>query len=212
MAPDRSTTKIENVFDKGADRYDRQMGMLERRLLPGVREWAVAHARGTVLEIAVGTGLNLPRYGPEVEQVIGRDVSGGMLTLARNRVAELGLTGIELQRGDVQHLDTIPDTSVDTVLSTFTFCTIPDPLAAALEAHRVLRDGGRFVLAEHGDSTNVVGRVVLRAIEPLSVRLGADHLTRDPVGYLAAAGFTVEEVHRSGVAGTAFRVLARKAP
>lgn len=209
MAQNASTARVEDVFDKFAPSYDRQMGFFERLMFRGVRAWAVSQAAGTVVEIAVGTGLNLPLYGSGVQRVIGVDVSEGMLAIARKRVAELGLDSVELHRGDVHALD-LPADSADTVVSTFTVCSIPDPLAAVREAHRVLRPGGRFVLAEHGDSTRAVGRAVLRVLEPLSVRFSADHLTRDPVSYLTAAGFDVEEVRRSGPGGTAFLVLARK--
>lgn len=201
--------KIAAVFDTMAARYDRQMGIFERLLLAGCRDWAVARARGRVLEIAVGTGLNLPRYGTEVSSIVGVDISEGMLAQARRRVAEEGMTRVDLYHGDVQALD-LPDGSVDTVLSTFTFCTIPDPAVAAREAYRVLTPGGGVVLAEHGPSTGALGRAVQRAIDPLTVLFGADHVMRDPVSYLRDAGFTIDEVHRSGRFGIGFLVLASK--
>ncbi|MGI8700062.1 MAG: hypothetical protein ACR2JU_02460 [Nocardioidaceae bacterium] len=74
----------------------------------------------------------------------------------------------------------------------------------------MLRPGGTFALAEHGPSGRRVGRAVMHAIEPLSVRFGADHLTRDPVPYLESAGFTIDEVQRGGPSGVAFRILAHK--
>lgn len=156
-----------------------------------------------------GTGLNLPLYGPEVIRILGIDLSDGMLVVARQRVTDEALHRVELRSGDVQVLD-LPDASIDTVISTFTFCTIPDPLAASREAHRVLGPGGRFVLAEHGPARHRVGRAVMRAMEPLSIRFGADHLTRDPVPYVEAAGFTVGRIRRSGPGGIAFEVLAHK--
>lgn len=207
--PQPSTAQIERVFDRLAGRYDRQMGFFEQFLFAGSRAWAVSKARGKVVEIAVGTGLNLPLYSPAVGHVIGIDLSEGMLDVARRRVADQHLDGVELHHGDVQALE-LPDGCADTVVSTFTFCTIPDPAAASREAYRVLRPGGRFVLAEHGPSTRAVGRAVMRALEPLSIRFGADHLTRHPVPYLEGAGFAVDEVHRCGPGGTAFRVLAHK--
>jgi ubiquinone/menaquinone biosynthesis C-methylase UbiE len=85
------------------------------------------------------------------------------------RVDQQRLDRIELHRGDVQALD-LPDSSADTVVSTFAYCTIPDPPRASNEAYRILTPGGRFVLAEHGPSTNAVVRAVMRATEPLSVR------------------------------------------
>jgi len=203
------TERIARLFDQAARRYDRQMGFFERLLFGGARAWATSKARGAVVELGVGTGLNLPRYGDRVERVIGVDVSEGMLGVARRRVADHGLRGVELRKGDAQALD-LPDATADTVVSTFTFCTIPDPGAASREAHRVLRPGGTFVLAEHGPPTHPLARAVMRAAEPLSILLAADHLTRDPVPYLERAGFTVSEVHRGGLGGMVFRVLARR--
>jgi ubiquinone/menaquinone biosynthesis C-methylase UbiE len=201
--------KVAEIFDKEADRYDRQMGLFERFVLGSARQWAIAQAHGRVVEIAVGTGLNLPLYPADVEGVVGVDLSEEMLDLARRRVAEQRLDRIELHQGDVQALD-LADSSADTVVSTFTYCTIPDPQRASNEAYRILTPGGRFVLAEHGPSTNAIARTLMRAVEPLSVRFQADHLMRDPVPYLQVAGFTIDEVHRSGRGGLVFRVLAHK--
>jgi ubiquinone/menaquinone biosynthesis C-methylase UbiE len=200
---------VANAYNRMAAGYDRQMACFERLMFRGCRQWAVAAAKGEVVEIAVGTGINLPMYGPAVRHVIGVDLSDAMLALARQRVADARLPHVELRHGDVQGLE-LPDGCADTVVSTYALCTIPDPLAASREAYRLLRPGGRFVLAEHGPSTRKAGRLMMRAVEPLAIRFAADHLTRDPVGYLVDAGFTVDEVHRSGVGGTGFRVLAHK--
>ncbi|MEN3535152.1 methyltransferase domain-containing protein [Microbispora sp. ZYX-F-249] len=197
---------VRRVFDRMADRYDSQMLAWERRLLPGGREWAVGQARGHVVEIAVGTGLNLPLYDAGTT-VVGIELSERMLELARRRAARAGLgERVELRQGDVQRLD-LPDGVADTVVSTFTMCTIPDPAAAAREAHRVLRPGGRFVLAEHGPSSNPVIRAGMRLAEPLFVRSAADYLTRDPRPFLEQAGFELESVTRT-TRGIGFRVLA----
>lgn len=197
---------VRRVFDRIADRYDDQMQAWERRLFPGSREWAVGQARGHVVEIAVGTGLNLPLYGAGTT-VVGVELSERMLELARQRVARAGLgERVELRQGDVQHLD-LPDRVADTVLSTFTMCTIPDPVAAAREAYRVLKPGGRFVLAEHGPSSNPIIRAGMRLVEPLFVRFQADHLTRDPLSFLEQAGFRIGSASRT-TRGIGFRVLA----
>lgn len=200
---------VERVFDRFADRYDRSIGCFERFAARGAREWAVSSADGRVLELAVGTGLNLPLYGPAVRHVTGVDISGRMLGLARERAARERIEQVELQQGDVQSLD-LPDQSVDTVVSTFTFCTIPDPAAASREAYRALRPGGRLVLAEHGPSSYAPVRFAMRALDPLSRRFAADHLMRNPAPYLEEAGFVVDEVHRGGRAGVVFGVLAHR--
>jgi ubiquinone/menaquinone biosynthesis C-methylase UbiE len=204
-----SNEDIRKVFDKNAGIYDRWMGFFERHVAVGARDWAVSMARGAVVEIGVGSGLNLPLYGPEVEHVTGVELSEEMLAVARARVADKRIGRVELRQGDAQALD-LPPESADTILSTFTFCTIPDPLAASREAYRVLRPDGVFILAEHGCARHVPMRALLRAIEPLSIRLTADHITRNPVTYLRGAGFSLSEVHRDGPSGVIFRIVAHK--
>lgn len=199
---------VRRIFDKIADRYDRRMAFWERRLFPGSRRWVTEQARGRVVEIAVGTGLNLPLYPPEVS-VIGVELSEPMLAHARRRAAGAGLADrVDLIQGDAQALE-LADGSADTVVSTFTLCAIPDPGAAVAEAFRVLRPGGRFVLAEHGPSWNPVIRAAMRLADPLTVRFGADHLTRDPRPLLERAGFRIDLVRRNR-AGVSFRILATR--
>jgi len=200
--------QVVRFFDKFAPKYDRSMQRWERLFLGRARAWATASADGDVLELGVGTGLNLPSY-PPTARVLGVELSEQMVSIARRRIAEQHLDDhVEVRQGDVQALD-LPDESRDVVVSTYTVCTIPDPAAAAREAFRLLRPGGRFLLVEHGPSTNALIRAGQRAVEPLTRRLGADNLTRDPVHYVESAGFQVEEVHRSR-AGIVFRVVARK--
>lgn len=199
---------VRRVFDAMAGSYDRQMAFFERLLFPGSRRWVTGQAHGRVVEIAVGTGLNLPLYPGDVT-VLGVELSEGMLRLARQRVADCGLADrVELRHGDVQALD-LPDGSADTVVSTFALCTIPDPSAAVSEARRVLRPGGRFVLAEHGPAANPLLRAAMRLAERATIRLAADHLTRDPTVFLEQAGFRIDAVSRSR-AGISFRVLATR--
>ncbi|WP_040793625.1 class I SAM-dependent methyltransferase [Nocardia paucivorans] len=198
--------RVEQIFDRIAGGYDRQIGWSERVLLGDARQWAIDRARGTVVEIGVGSGLNLPLYGSGVDRVIGVDLSERMLDRARARSTAVP---VELHHGDVQQLD-LPDDSADTVVSTYTFCSIPDPGAAAAAAWRVLRPGGIFVAVEHGPARARPLAAIMRLIEPLAVRFAADHLTREPVDYLTRVGFTLEHFARTGRGGLVFRVVARK--
>jgi len=130
-----------------------------------------------------------------------------MLAIARRRAEDLG-RDLDLRLGDVQALE-FPDERFDTVVCTLGLCTIPDDRKAAAEAHRVLRPGGRFLLMEHVRSPSLPVRAVERLLDPLSVRFQGDHLVRDPLDYLATAGFEIERVERSKW-GIVERVAARK--
>src|SRR5918994_1896912 len=160
------TERVRRIQDKEAPRYDRQMGFFDRVLFAGGREWACSQASGEVLVLEIGR---------ERAQELGRDV--------------------DLRIGDAQALE-FADQSFDTVLITFGLCTIPDDSAAVTEAHRVLRPGGRLVLLEHVRSPSLPVRAAQRALDPLSVRFAADHLTRDPLDYLENVGFKTESVER----------------
>jgi ubiquinone/menaquinone biosynthesis C-methylase UbiE len=200
------TERVRELMDREAPRYDRQMNFFDRVLFAGGREWACAHAEGEVLEVAVGSGRNLPFYPPGIS-LTAIEFSPEMLELARRRAAELGRK-VDLRPGDAQELD-LGDASFDTVICTLALCTIPDPRKAVSEANRVLRPGGRFVALEHVRSPRLAARAVQRALDPLSVRFEGDHLVREPLDYLRAAGFEVEQLERSKW-GIVERVIARK--
>jgi ubiquinone/menaquinone biosynthesis C-methylase UbiE len=200
------TERVRAVQDKQAAGYDRSMGFFERWLFVGAREWACSRIEGDVLEIAIGTGRNMEWY-PQGVRVTGVELSSEMLARARVRAGELGVE-VDLRAGDAHHLE-FADASFDTVLITFALCTIPDDRTAAAEAFRVLRPGGRLVAVEHVRSPAPAVRAVQRVLEPLSVRLSADHLVREPLDYLPDVGFEVEEILRSKW-GIVERLYARK--
>lgn len=205
-ARETETDRVRRIQDKEAPRYDRQMRFFEPILFSGGREWACSQVQGEALEIAIGTGRNLPFYSAEV-RLTGIELSPEMLAIARGRAAELR-RDVDLRLGDAQALD-FPDESFDTVVCTLGLCTIPDDRGAAAEAHRVLRTGGRFLLMEHVRSPSLPVRAVERLLDPLSVRLQGDHLVRDPLDYLASVGFEIQRVERSKW-GIVERVAARK--
>jgi ubiquinone/menaquinone biosynthesis C-methylase UbiE len=187
------TERVRRIFDKQAPKYDRQMSRFERLLFKGNREWVCSQAEGEVLEIAAGTARNLPLYPPEV-RVTGVDLSPEMAALGRQRAEELGRQ-IDLRVGDAEQLD-FPDESFDTVVCTYGLCTIPDDGAAIREAKRVLRPGGKVLLAEHVRSPNPIVRIVQRLLDPLAHRFGGDHLLREPLDHLSAEGFALDDVVR----------------
>jgi ubiquinone/menaquinone biosynthesis C-methylase UbiE len=194
VVPVDETERVRKVQDKQAPRYDRQISFFERVLFGGGREWVCSQAEGKVLELAAGTARNLPHYPPEVE-LTAVELSPEMAAIGRERANELG-RDVDLRIGDVQKLD-FPDESFDTVTCTLGFCTIPDTTAAAKEAIRVLRPGGKLLMLEHVRSPVAPVRFVERLLDPLFVRFEADHLLRDPLDYVPSVGFEVDEVLRS---------------
>src|SRR5919197_2396697 len=174
------TERVRGIYDKLADRYDGMIRLSERLFMGHGRGWVCSQARGDVLEIAVGTGRNLPFYPQEV-RITGVDLSPAMLAVARQRAQKLG-RAVDLRVGNAQALD-FPDASFDTVVCTLSLCTIPDDRRAVAEAKRVLRPGGALLLLEHVRSPVLPIRLGQRLLDPLFVRLEADHLMREPVDH-----------------------------
>ncbi|CAA9414925.1 MAG: Phosphatidylethanolamine N-methyltransferase [uncultured Rubrobacteraceae bacterium] len=202
----RSTERVGRHYDRSAGSYDRIISWAEKALFGTGREWVCSRARGEVLEVAVGTGRNLPFY-PESVRLTGIELSPKMLDIARRRVGELGRDA-DLRVGDAQNLP-FPDASFDTVVATLALCTIPDDRRAVAEAARVLRPGGRLLLLEHVRSPILPVRLLQRVLDPLAVLLDHDHLLREPLRHVEDTGLAVERLERSKL-GVVERLAARK--
>jgi ubiquinone/menaquinone biosynthesis C-methylase UbiE len=198
--------RVREVFEKDAPSYDRSMGFFERFVLGDARRWACARARGEVLEIAVGTGLNLLHYPPGI-RLTGIEYSPAMLELARRRAAEIAVDA-DLRLGDAEQLD-FADESFDTVVCTYGLCTIPDDRQAVREAARVLRRSGRLVLTEHVRSPVRAVRAGQRLLAPAMLRFKADHLLREPLDHVRDEGLIVDELERTRI-GIVECLAARK--
>ena len=193
-------------WDKQAGRYDREMNFWDRHLFGDSRPWACGRAAGQVLEVAVGTGRNLPFY-PAGTRLVGVDWSPAMLGIARRRAADLGREA-DLRRGDAQALD-FPDASFDTVLCALGLCAIPDDRLAVTEMARVLRPGGRLLLVDHVAASASALRAVQWLYERITIPLAGEHFRRRPLTYVRELGFDVEESERFRF-GIVERVCARK--
>jgi ubiquinone/menaquinone biosynthesis C-methylase UbiE len=175
------------------------MGLYNDQLLPRVidrvldtgearkhRSHVVPAASGVVLEFGFGSGTNLPFYGEAVERVLAVDPAtvGRKLDRINRFPRPVEFIGLDGQRLSIE------DDSVDTVVSTWTLCTIADAHAALLEARRVLRPGGRLLYVEHGRHPDAATAATQRRIEPLWRRIaGGCHLTRHAPSLVEAAGF-----------------------
>lgn len=158
------------------------------------RDKVVPHAEGRVLEIGIGTGLNLPHYdGGRVEEIIGLDPGVELHRLARKRMLDAGLQ-VELVSLSAERIP-YDDHSFDSVLVTFSLCTIPDPLAALGEMRRVLKPEGRLIYCEHGLAPDEKVARWQRRLTPLWSKIaGGCHLDRDIPALLREAGFRSDDM------------------
>ena len=158
-----------------------------------LRERVCAGLHGQVVEIGFGSGHNVPFYPETVQRVAAIEPSTLSWKLARERVSASTVT-VEQSGLDGQSLP-FADNSFDAALSTWTLCTIPDPVLALTEVHRVLRPGGSLHFIEHGLAPDENVQRWQRRLEPIQKRLvGGCHLTRRIVDLLETAGFSVEHV------------------
>jgi ubiquinone/menaquinone biosynthesis C-methylase UbiE len=200
------TARQKRVWDKSAPRYDRQIAFFEKIQLGGGREWLAERARGRVLEVAIGTGRDLPHYPADVT-LTGIELSPAMLAIARKRAADLGRDA-DLQQGDAEHLP-YGDASFDTVVCALALCTIPDPATAISEMKRVLVPGGRLLLLDHIASTWPPIYVAQWLLERITIPAEGEHFTRRQLPLVLAAGFQLVASERLKV-GTVERIHAVK--
>lgn len=192
-------------WNKASVSYDKQMRFYDR-LLADSRPWVCAQATGHTLEVAIGTGLNLPFYPAGVE-LTGSDLSPGMLGIAQTRARQLGRV-VDLREADAQALP-FPDASFDTVVCTFSLCAIPDERRAVSEMTRVLRPGGLLLLADHIAGATWPVRAIQRMIDLVTVPLQGEHYLRRPLRQVQAEGLQVERRERFKL-GIVERLAARK--
>ncbi len=157
--------------------YDTLTAGVERRFLAPGRRWLCWRAVGDVLEVGIGTGANLAHYPRDI-RLTGLDANPTMMDAARPKVTALGLD-VTLVEGNAMDLP-FADGSVDTVVSTYVLCEVPDVRDAVAEMVRVLRPGGRLLLADHVEASVPLLRLGQRALETITGPLFGEHWTRRP--------------------------------
>jgi ubiquinone/menaquinone biosynthesis C-methylase UbiE len=203
----RANEVKRRLYAKEAAKYDKEADFSERWIFGSEhRGWACSQAVGETLEVAIGTGLNLPHY-PDDVRLTGIDLSPEMLALAETRATSLGRT-IRLMEGDAQDLP-FTDSSFDSVVCTYALCSVPDDARAISEMDRVLKPGGRLILVDHIRSSLAPIFWLQWLYEFIPRRTKGEYSTRRPALHVMAANLDIQARDRLR-AGIIERLVALK--
>ncbi len=171
--------------------------MRNRHLVP-YRKRVVGSAQGRVLEIGVGSGLNLPFYSASVREILALEPASRLIAMARRSArATVPVAFIE---GSAEAIP-MADEAVDTVVTTWTLCTIPHALVAIHEMRRVLKPGGRLVFVEHGLAPEESVQRWQDRLTPLWRRISGCHLNRPIRSMIEGSGFALERLETGYMPG-----------
>ena len=175
------------------------LAMHNRQLLP-YRERVISAARGRVLEIGIGAGMNIPLYRPQTRELLGLEPAPRLVSMAQ-QAAKAAARPVVLIEGTGEAIP-LDDASVDTVISTWTLCSIPDAARALREMRRVLKPGGRLLFVEHGLAPEPGVQRWQNWLTPAWKRLGGGcHLNRPIRRLIEEAGFHIERLDTGYLAG-----------
>jgi ubiquinone/menaquinone biosynthesis C-methylase UbiE len=173
--------------------------MRQQTLVP-YRRRVISAASGHVLEVGIGSGLNLAYYTDAAKHVTGLDPSSKLLEMAQKKERQPGLE-VTFLKASAEEIP-LEDDSADTVVTTWTLCTIPDVRRALIEMRRVLKPGGRFHFVEHGLADDINIRRWQNRLTPLWRRIGGGcHLNRDIAFLIGGAGFQIDKIDRAYMKG-----------
>jgi ubiquinone/menaquinone biosynthesis C-methylase UbiE len=163
---------------------------MSNRELRQYRKRVISRAEGSVLEIGIGAGLNLPYYGAHVDEILGLKPAARLLAMAR-RTASESRQAVKFIAGSAEAIP-IEDQSIDTVVTTRTLCSIPDANSALRETRRVLRRGGQLLFLEHGLAPEDNVQRWQHRLTPVWKKLGGGcHLNRPIRALIEGAGFGI---------------------
>jgi len=190
-----TSNNLREIYDEFAPRYDRHIAWLERIAgLRKLRRELLQKACGDVLDVATGTGANYEFY-PSSCKVTGVDLSPQMIDIAKTRAKNLGKE-VDLHIMNAEQLS-FPSESFDTVVSTLSLCTIPDPIRALQEISRACRKDGKILLIEHGPSDwKIIAAAQKLLVGEWHVRKYGCHWDREPHQLVKQAGLPLHTHHR----------------
>ena len=200
------TESTKARFNRIAPIYDGMLLIGESRFKPW-RKKLLREARGRILEIGIGTGQNVLFYPPGSE-VTGLDIAYGMLARARVKAERRGFP-VRLAVGDVLRLPFFDD-SFDTVVSTFVFCSVPDPVGGLRELRRVCKPDGRILLLEHVRIDRPVIGPLMDLLNHLTVRVAGEYINRRAVEDIGRADLTIDEIEDLGPMGIVKMMILKK--
>jgi ubiquinone/menaquinone biosynthesis C-methylase UbiE len=201
MTPYKKNNESKTSTEITKARYNRNATVyniieyLPEQLFKAWRKKLLDRAKGEILEIGVGTGKNFLYYPPG-SYVIGIDIAEQMLDIARGNALKLGLT-FDLREGDVQYLK-FPDNSFDTVVATFVFCSVPDPIKGLKEIHRVVKPDGRVLFLEHVRIDKPVIGWLMDRMNFIFVRIFGANINRRTVENVKKSGLQIESLEHFG--------------
>ncbi|HSN95154.1 MAG TPA: class I SAM-dependent methyltransferase [Anaerolineaceae bacterium] len=193
MPTKTSEEKQAHYWKTAAGSYDRSISAVDRRFLANSRAWVCSRASGKTLEVAIGTGLNLGYYPKNIE-LFGLEYSRPMLQGALEKSLQ-SKQSVTYTQGDALALP-YADASFDSVVCTYALCGFADERAALAEIQRVLKPGGRLLLADHIVSSNFLVRGVQFLLELYSIPAHGEHFRRRPLLHLESLGFEILETER----------------
>jgi SAM-dependent methyltransferase len=168
-------------------------GSMRKPELQPYRERVIAPAQGRVLEVGVGSGLNLPIYGAQVKEIVGLEPAPRLIGMAEH-LADRAKAPVRFIAGSAESLP-LETASVDTVVMTWTLCSIPDAISALKEMRRVLREGGELLFIEHGLSPESNVQKWQGRLTPLWKRIGGGcHLNRPIRALIERGGFVITQL------------------
>jgi ubiquinone/menaquinone biosynthesis C-methylase UbiE len=191
---DQATALTRARYQRISPIYDKIEWLMEGRFRPWrEKQWQFVYGP-QVLEVGVGTGKNM-EFWPLNCKITAIDLTPGMLDIARQRAMSLNRQDVDLRLGDAQHLE-FPSASFDTVVASFVFCSVPDPIQGLREIGRVVRPGprGQILLLEHVRIDRPVIGPLMDVLAPLIVRLNGANINRRTVENVRIAGLQIDRV------------------